>query len=246
MSKVASFKPPYIDVPDIDSYFGGKGGSGVYQAIINQIPPHNAFVSGFLGHCAILRMKRPASLNIGIDISSRVVSAWQKAILHGPMKRLEVLEGDFLAINPSVWDYKSSFLYLDPPYPMEVRKSSRDRYDYELSYMEHEILLNKILDAKCMVAISSYANPLYDDRLKDWRYIDFTAQTRRGVAIERLYMNYDEPDELHDYSYLGDDYKDRERIKLKFQRWVANFDGLSIQEQNMKIDFLNSTKFKTA
>lgn len=246
MNKVAYSNAPYVDVPDIDTYFGGKGGSGVYQAIINQIPPHNSFVSGFLGHCAILRMKRPARMNIGIDISSRVVAAWQKAILHGPLKRLEVLQGNFLAINPSIWNQDSCFLYLDPPYPMEVRKSPRDRYDYELSYMEHDLLLNKILGAKCKVAISSYANPLYDDRLKDWRYIDFPAQTRRGVAMERLYMNYDEPEELHDYSYLGDDYKDRERIKLKFHRWVNSFENLPVLEQNMRIDYLNSTKFKTA
>lgn len=52
MNKVAYSNAPYVDVPDIDTYFGGKGGSGVYQAIINQIPPHNSFVSGFLGHCA--------------------------------------------------------------------------------------------------------------------------------------------------------------------------------------------------
>lgn len=230
MNKVASFKPPYADVPGIDTYFGGKGGSGVYQAIINQIPPHNSSVSGFLGHCAILRMKRPARLNIGIDISSRVVAAWQRAILHGPMKHLEVLEGDFLSINPNIWNTESTFLYLDPPYPMEVRKSPRDRYDYELSYMEHELLLHNILAAKCKIAISSYPNALYDDRLKGWRYIDFSAQTRSGIAMERLYMNYDEPEELHDYNYLGESYKHRERIKLKFQRWVANFEGLPVLE----------------
>lgn len=96
-----------------------------------------------------------------------------------------------------------------------------------------------------MVAISSYPNALYDDRLKDWRYIDFTAQTRRGAATERLYMNYPEPDELHDYSYLGSDYKDRERIKLKFQRWVCSFESLPTIEQNMRINYLNQ-KNKTA
>lgn len=237
--------PPYADVPGIDTYFGGKGGSGVYQAIINQIPPHHSFISGFLGHCAILRMKRPAQLNIGIDISSRVVAAWQKAILHGSMKRLEIVQGDFLLLNRNIWDQESAFLYLDPPYPMEVRKSSRDRYDNELSYMEHELLLSQVASAKCMVAISSYPNALYDDRLKDWRYIDFTAQTRRGAATERLYMNYPEPDELHDYSYLGSDYKDRERIKLKFQRWVCSFESLPTIEQNMRINYLNQ-KNKTA
>lgn len=259
MNKVAYFKsgmaaatsirmdagPPYAEVPDIRTFFGGKGGSGVYQAIINQTPPHITYVAGFLGHDALLRMKRPAQSNIGIDISSKVVSAWKKARLHSSLN-LTILEGDFLAMNPNIWGESTTFLYLDPPYPMSTRKSRRDRYDYELTNMEHARLLGKIVEASCMVAISSYPNSLYDDCLSGWRYIDFQAQTRHGVATERLYMNYDEPEELHDYSYLGTDYKDRERIKLKFDRWVANFEALPVQEQNMRIDYLNSTKFKTA
>jgi len=193
-----------------------------------------------------MRLKRPAKVNIGIDISSKVTTAWRKAVLHGALYNLEILEGNFLALNPCIWDYESTFLYLDPPYPLQTRKSSRDRYEHELSIKEHEMLLNKIIAAKAMVAISTYPNPLYSSHLKDWRYIDFQAMTRRGPATERLYMNYDEPEELHDYSYLGTDYKDRERIKLKFDRWVANFEALPVQEQNMRIDYLNSTKFKTA
>lgn len=39
---------------------GGKDGSGVAQRLINQIPPHDVFVSPFLGDCAILRKKLPA------------------------------------------------------------------------------------------------------------------------------------------------------------------------------------------
>lgn len=31
------------------SYPGGKSGAGVYQAIINQLPPHSTYVELFLG-----------------------------------------------------------------------------------------------------------------------------------------------------------------------------------------------------
>lgn len=33
-------------------------------------------------------------------------------------------------------------------------------------------------------------------------------------------MNYPEPAELHDYRYLGADYREREQIKRKKLRWV--------------------------
>ena len=48
-------------------YPGGKNGSGVYQTIINLMPPHEVYIEPFLGSGAILRMKRPALRNIGMD-----------------------------------------------------------------------------------------------------------------------------------------------------------------------------------
>ena len=49
------------------TYPGGKNGPGVYQRIISLMPPHQTYIEPFLGGGAIMRLKRPASLNIGID-----------------------------------------------------------------------------------------------------------------------------------------------------------------------------------
>ena len=49
------------------SYPGGKGGAGVYQALINQMPPHSTYIEAFAGGGAVLRHKRPAALNVAID-----------------------------------------------------------------------------------------------------------------------------------------------------------------------------------
>src|SRR3954451_2058388 len=57
---------------------GGKDGSGVVQRLINQIPPHDVFVSAFLGDCAILRKKLPAKLSIGIDLDRANIERWAK------------------------------------------------------------------------------------------------------------------------------------------------------------------------
>ena len=45
--------------------------------------------------------------------------------------------------------------------------------------------------------------------------------TRGGHATEWLWMNYTEPAKLHDYRYLGDDYREREKIRRQQRRWTA-------------------------
>ena len=39
------------------------------------------------------------------------------------------------------------------------------------------------------------------------------------------------PLELHDYAYLGDNYRERERIKRKKTRWVAKLRGMDELER---------------
>ncbi len=56
------------------SYPGGKGGAGVYQTLINLIPPHETYIETHLGGGAIMRFKRSAKINIGIDLDPDVTS----------------------------------------------------------------------------------------------------------------------------------------------------------------------------
>ena len=51
--------------------------------------------------------------------------------------------------------------------------------------------------------------------------------TRGGtLATEWVWFNYPEPDELHDYRFLGRDFRERERINRKKRRWVARLKGM--------------------
>ena len=58
-------------------YPGGKSGPGVYHRLINLMPPHAVYCEPFLGGGAVMRLKRPAAYNIGVDLDSGVIAAWR-------------------------------------------------------------------------------------------------------------------------------------------------------------------------
>lgn len=223
------------------TYPGGKGGSGVYQNIINEIPPHNRLIIPFLGNCAIIRNIRRAKDTIGIDINPEVISAWKSSNI----KRISLLNRcgiEYLESLSGV-DQGETVIYLDPPYPLPTRKrSTRNIYKYEMSLDGHKRLLEAIKQVKAYILISTYKNDLYKKALGEWRVKTFQAQTRGKPAIEYLYMNYSIPRRLHDYRYLGDDFRDRERIKRKINRWVNNLEKLPALERSAIIEAIEKRK----
>ena len=52
-------------------------------------------------------------------------------------------------------------------------------------------------------------------------------------------MNYPPPQELHDYSFLGADYRERERIKHKIKRWTDRLKSLPPLERAAILEALN-------
>ena len=92
--------------------------------------------------------------------------------------------------------------------------------------------------------ISGYASGLYSLRLKDWHVFTFQAQTRSGQsAIEYIWMNYPQPVALHDYSYLGDNFRERERIKRKKNRWINRLRNMDILERRAILAAIQESNF---
>lgn len=60
------------------SYPGGKSMAGVYHRLINLMPPHETYIEPFLGGGALLLAKRPARLNIGVELNRDVAREWQR------------------------------------------------------------------------------------------------------------------------------------------------------------------------
>jgi DNA adenine methylase len=202
------------------TYKGGKAGSGVYQQIINQIPPHEVYIEPFLGGGAVLLHKRAAAASIVLDVDA----ACGVAVLgDGALPGVTFINGDAISYLQKLRCERSTFVYCDPPYLMETRSSKRSIYKFEFAEAEqHAGLLRVLQSLPCMVAISGYWSYLYESMLHDWRSISYNAVTRSGkVAREFLWMNYPEPVELHDYHYLGQNFREREKITRQKRRWRA-------------------------
>jgi site-specific DNA-adenine methylase len=206
-------------------YPGGKG--TFFQRIINLMPPHRFYIETHVGGGAVIRHKRPAEVNVAIDLDPAVKKRWQS----GKYLHVTFYQADALKYLEGIQDSKDVLIYADPPYMLESRKSGK-MYSHEYTDEDHLCLLCalKSLD-KAAVIISGYWTPMYQAELKDWTHTSFEVMTRGGPATEHLWFNYDWPIELHEYTYLGDTFRDRERIRRKRKRWLNNLRKMDGQER---------------
>lgn len=205
-------------------YLGAKNGSGVYQAIINLIPPHDTYIEPFLGTGAVLSRKASAARDIGIDLNPLCINQelFPNAELHCGSAFDFLGSFNFAASGRTV-------VYCDPPYLLSTR-TSRARYEHEFTEGDHKALLTLLLTTPAFVMLSGYKNPLYEEALAGWWSVDFQAMSRGGVRTETVWCNF-EPKEVHYHTFAGKNFTDRQRIKRKAQRWARSFADLPAAER---------------
>lgn len=209
------------------TYKGGKGGNGVYQAIINQMPHHERYFELCLGGGSVLLHKLPASTNYGVDVDSGVIAQFEASRATQDIKLLVADACQFLRIYPF---QDNDLIYLDPPYLFDVRTYKGPIYKYEWDREKHLEMLTLVLKLSAQIMISGYDSEMYDRHLADWRKAYYFAVDRKGRRRrETLWMNYSEPTELHDYRYVGSNFRERWNLKRKInnkKRQLAKMDNL--------------------
>lgn len=252
-------------VPD-GSYPGGKSGAGIFQRLINLIPQHRILISAFAGHCGIVRNIRPAEHTIVIDPDPDVCQWWDDW-RRGPKGRaLEVHNCDSIewlrfrfglteysdakprvgtrskppASPPKSTSGDEAFIFADPPYVLSERSHGK-QYAHELCDGGHGRLLEvltRIPASSAAIMVCGYVSPIYSP-LKPWRSIDHRVPTRGGLQDERIWMNYLETDDLHDFRYIGNTRRERERIRRRQVNWLSQLNAMGDRERAAMLAVLN-------
>ena len=204
-------------------YFGSKATSGLCQAIIAMMPPHDTYIETHLGGGAVMKRKPPALENIGIDLDARALAEFECGY---SVRRVHGCAHRFLA----GYDFQGSELvYSDPPYLRRVRTSGR-RYRFDYEEADHIELLELLKTLPCRVMLSGYPSALYDGLLGGWGSLGLQVMNRGGVRTEKLWFNFI-PDRVHWASHAGRNFTDRQRIKRKAASWGRRYRALPRAER---------------
>jgi DNA adenine methylase len=182
-------------------FTGSKGGAGVWQRIISEMPPHDLYVEAFAGTGQVLMHKRPSRSSIAIESDAAVCAglrfiadAGVTVVCADAVAWLEKHRGKFNA---------QTVVYCDPPYLFSLRSDPGRRYyghEFGEEWLHGELLdvLSRLSTQNVRVLISGYRSALYDRTLAHWRRIDYHTATRGGGVTESLWCNFDAPAQLHD------------------------------------------------
>jgi DNA adenine methylase len=214
-------------------YPGGKGRS--YPQLINLMPRHSAYVETHLGGGAVMRHKRPAERQIGIEVDPAVVAGWRS---EGELP-FELIEADAVSWLQSNSLAEGTLIYADPPYLPSTRKQERV-YRFDYTEQDHHVLLEVLKEQPCKVMISGYRSRLYDDSLKGWNRNSFLAKAHDGLREETIWFNFEPPSELHDADHLGCTFRERETISRRRTRLERRIGSLSLPEQHALLGWLQT------
>lgn len=203
------------------------------------MPPHHTYIETHLGGGNVLERKRPSSRNIGIDVAGSVIATWSDRIPKLPFD-LELHQSDAVQFLKAFTFKGGELVYSDPPYLHSTRRTL-DLYENEYTEAQHVELLDVLVQLPCFVIISGYESPLYRTMLQQrhgWRCIEFPNTTRRGRVMECAWFNFNTSDHLHDSRYVGNNFRERERIKRKRNRWRNKFEKMDAGERQVILEAL--------
>ena len=217
---------------------GSKGAAGVAERIVSLMPQHSLYLELFAGRAAVARKKRPSASTVLIERDPLRI-----AYLKRTFPQASIVLGDCRRVLSAETMPADALIYADPPYLKDVRAGGERRYYAHdmLDRLEHLALLKWLKSFTCPLMISGYRCELYDRELAGFYRDDIPTMTRGGPATESVWCSFD-PARInrHDTRFYGENFRERERIKRKAERWIKRFERLSPGERAAILDRLAS------
>jgi len=216
---------------NIKNYPGSKGAAGAFQKIISEIPRCDRFIESMCGS-ALISSKIKGVANIVInDIDGSLIDKIN-ITAGNPRSTVKKEKSNYVDLIDKYDNAGSkTVFYFDPPYLLETRSYQGQLYKFDWKKQDHKKFIAKVLTVKSNCMISHYPCSMYERAFKKWRKIYFNSMTRAGLRKECLYMNFQQPSLLLDYTYVGNDFIDRQRIKRKVEKLITRLNGLGGQER---------------
>ena len=232
---------------------GGKGGAGVAQWLICEMPPHRWYYEPCLGDGAVLRKKRAAwDATFGCELDDATLAKWRG----DEVENLSVLHCDglqFLRTRfglctaagtqfPAPGSPSDHLIYLDPPYPRDVRRNDKPIYRHEWDEADHALMLKAACQLKKLgvrVIVSSYENAMYNTALEGWRKSHFNTVDRGGNRkTETAWISYPKPAWLHDPRFVGGNKTRRVTVRRRAETWAAGLKRMPTHERQRVFEAL--------
>ncbi len=109
--------------------------------------------------------------------------------VHNRLSRVLIEHRDIFDLIDK-YDSEDVFMYLDPPYVWETRKSGT-AYEVEMDNDTHQRFVDRLLQCKSKVLVSGYDHPIYDKLLSKFTKVSFPSPNSMSDSIETLWMNYE-------------------------------------------------------
>lgn len=218
-------------------YPGQKKINGVYQAIINLIPPVTDFYELFAGSAQLSKILLSINPELKIhlnDLSTAVIDKYSFAsAICTTQNAMDIID------NLSYERSDNKIIFLDPPYLHSTRPNNTNLYEFEMSDEDHFKLFMSITAAKTKIILIHPVCEFYDRLIGlGWSYRDIKIRYNKKTSIERIYINYGLPTKLLTYRFLGKNFTDRQRILRKCERFSQKLLLLPEIERNCIISYI--------
>ena len=211
-------------------YPGGKAKS--FHHVINQIPPHKVYIEPFLGLGSVMKAKKRAKIEFGVDLDKRALKLSNLENIG-----VQLIHGDGINFLKNYPFEGHEVVYCDPPYHPKARK--RDRvYKHDFDQNDHINFLDLVTQLHTRIIISGYDSDIYRQYLNNWQVYTYICKAHDGPRKEFLWYNFPNPRHLHDYRYLGSNFRERQTIRRRLERMKRRLENLTAQERSFLLEWL--------